>query len=177
VKEISTKSRKLEREFMSEADRKYMNIEQSGIDSTAGRVEDITGEPPTNEAVDRNKAAKMASLLERLEFPATKEKIRIHLNARPSGMGNRINDLVKAIENSLDNNREYHNAYDVEIATGLVTKGDESERSYAKSDAPNKTNPKRGEQSERQNSYTNREIITPASTNDVSPNTPRGEDI
>ncbi len=86
----------------------------------------------------------MVNLLEGLEFPVTKEKIMIHLNARWSGNDNRINDLVKAIENSLDNNREFHSAYDVEVAVGLVTKRDESERSRAKGDAPNRANPERG---------------------------------
>ncbi|MDQ3847340.1 MAG: hypothetical protein M3261_00110 [Thermoproteota archaeon] len=162
---------------MSGADRNSMNIEQSGIDSAAERVGEITGEPPTNKAVDRNKAAKMANLLEDLEFPATKEKIMVHLNARSSDMGNRVNQLVKAIENILNNNRGYHNAYDVEVAAALVTKRDESETSHAMSDAPNRASPERGEQSERQDSYINREIISPASTKDVSPNTPRGKDI
>ncbi|MDQ3837010.1 MAG: hypothetical protein M3270_08765 [Thermoproteota archaeon] len=144
---------------MTGADRNYMDIEQSGIDSTTERIGDTTGEPPTNEAMDRNKAAKMANLLEGLEFPATKEKIRIHPNARSSGMGNRIDDIVKVIENSLDINREYHNAYNVEVAAGLVAKKDEGERSYVKSDAPNRANPKRWEQSERPNSYTNRSLL------------------
>ena len=39
------------------------------------RVGDITGKPPTNIATDKDKAAKMASLLEGLYFPATKEEI------------------------------------------------------------------------------------------------------
>jgi hypothetical protein len=162
---------------MSGADRNCMDIEQSGIDSAAERVGEIALEPPTNEAVDHNKAAKMANLLEGLEFPATKEKIMIHLNARSFDIGDRINQLVKAIENILDNHREYRNAYDVEVAAGHVIKRAESERSHAKDDALNRVNPERGEQSERQDSYINLEIISPASTKDVSPNTPMGEDI
>lgn len=162
---------------MSRADRNYTDIEQSGIDSKAGRVGDITGKPPTNEAMDRSKAIKMTNLLEGLEFPATKEKIRNHINARSPSMGNRINDVVEAIENNLEDDREYDSAYNVEVAAGLVTKRDESERSYAKSSEPNRANPEGRGQSERQNPYTNRERISGASSKDVSPNTPKGEDI
>ena len=132
---------------MSTADRNYTDLEQSGIDSKAERVGDITGKPPTNEAMDRNKASKLANLLEGLGFPATKEKIRNHLNARSPSMANRINDVVEAIENNLD---------DVEVAAGLVKKRDESER---------------------QDPYGRRERISGASSKDVSPNTPKGEDV
>src|SRR3712207_6294956 len=113
---------------MSRDDRNYTDVEQSGIDSKAERVGDITGEPPTNEAMDRNKAIKMAKLLEGLEFPATKEKIRNHINARSPSMDNRITDVVEAIENNLENDREYDSAYNVEVAAGLVTKRDEKEK-------------------------------------------------
>lgn len=57
-------------------DRNYTDPNNSGID-TIIRVGDITGEPPTNEAIDRNKAAKMANLLEDLKFPATRRISRI----------------------------------------------------------------------------------------------------
>ena len=43
-------------------DRNYTDPSNSGIDAMS-RVGDITGEPPTNRAVDRDKAAKMANLL------------------------------------------------------------------------------------------------------------------
>ena len=59
---------------MSTADRNYTDVEQSGIDSKAERVGDITGEPPTNEAMDRNKASKLANLLEALNFRRQKRK-------------------------------------------------------------------------------------------------------
>ena len=162
---------------MSTADRNYTDVEQSGIDSKAERVGDITGEPPTNEAMDRNKASKLANLLEGLEFPATKEKIRNHLNARSPSMANRINDVVEAIENNLDEGREYSSAYDVEIATGLVKKRDESERPYARDSALNRANRERVGESERQDPYSGRERISGASSKDVSPNTPKGEDV
>src|SRR5215216_3894971 len=135
---------------MSTADRNYADVEQSGIDSKAKRVGDITGEPPTKEAMDRNKASKLANLLEGLEFPATKEEIRNHLNARSPSMANRINDVVEAIENNLDYDRD----------SGL-----------------NRANRERVGESERQDPYISRERITGASSKDVSPNTPKGEDV
>jgi hypothetical protein len=146
---------------MSTADRNYTDVEQSGIDSKAERVGDITGESPTNEA--------MANLLEGLEFPATKEEIRNHLNARSPSLANRINDVVEAIENNLDEGREYGSAYDVEVAAGLVKKRAESERPYARDSGLNRANRERVGESERQDPY--------ASSKDVSPNTPKGEDV
>jgi hypothetical protein len=140
---------------MSAADRNYTDVGQSGIDAKAERVGDITGEPPTNEAMDRDKASKLANLLEGLKFPATKGEIRNHLNARSPSMGNRINDVLEAIENKLDDRREYVSAYDVEVAADLVKKAE----------------------SERQDSYSGRERISGASSRDVSPNTPKGEDV
>src|SRR5918999_3145520 len=98
---------------MSTADRNYTDVEQSGIDSKAERAGDITGEPPSNEDRYHDNASKLANLLEGLEFPATKEEIRNHLNTRSPSMGNRINDVVEAIENNLDEGREYSSAYDV----------------------------------------------------------------
>ena len=162
---------------MSTADRNYTDVEQSGIDSKAERVGDITGEPPTNEAMDRNKASKLANLLEGLEFPATKEKIRNQLNTRSPSMGNRINDVVEAIENNLEDGREYGSAYDVEVAAGLVKKRADSERPSAMDSGLNGANRERVGESERQDSYSSHERISDASSRDVSPNTPRGEDI
>ena len=161
---------------MSTADRNYTNTEQSGIDSKAERVGDITGEPPTNEAMDRNKASKLANLLEGLEFPATKEKIRNYLNSRSPSMGNRINDVVEAIENNLDDSREYGSTYDVEVAAGLVKKA-ESEKPYARDSGLNGANLEKVRESERQDPYSGRERISGASSRDVSPNTPKGEDV
>jgi hypothetical protein len=140
---------------MSTADRNYTDVGQSDIDSKAERIGDITGEPPTNEAMDRDKASKLANLLEGLKFPATKEEIKNHLNARSPSMGNRINDVFEAIENNLDDRREYVNAYDVEVAAGLVKEAE----------------------SKRQDTYSGRERILDASSREVSPNTPKGEDI
>jgi hypothetical protein len=147
---------------MSSTDRDHTNVEESGIDSKTKRVGDIIGEPPTNEATDHNKAAKIANLLEGLEFPATKEKIRNQLNARSPNKGNRINDVVEAIENNLDEGREYHSAYEVEVAAGLVVKREEDEKHYARDSVLNRANHER---------------ISSASSKDVSPNTPKGENV
>ena len=162
---------------MSRADRNYTDVEQSGIDSKAERVGDITGEPPANEAMDRNKASKLANLLEGLEFPATKEKIRNHLNTRSSNIGNRIDDVVEAIENNLEEGKEYSSSYNVEIAAGLVKKKTESERPYSRDIGLNRANRERVGESERQDPYGIRETISSASPKDVSPNTPKGEDV
>jgi hypothetical protein len=163
---------------MSTADRNYTDVEQSGIDSKAERAGDITGEPPTNEDRDHDKASKLANLLEGLEFPATKEEIRNHLNTRSPSMGNRINDVVEAIENNLDDDREYGSTYDVEVAAGLVKKISENEKPYARDSGLNKANRERVGESERQDPYnSSRERIESASSRDVSPNTPTGEDI
>ncbi len=92
-------------------------------------------------------------------------------------MGNRINDVVEAIENNLDDDREYSSVYDVEVAAGLVKKRDESERPYARDSGLNRANGERVGESERQDSYSSHERISDASSREVSPNTPRGEDI
>jgi hypothetical protein len=161
---------------MSAADRNYTDAGQSGINAKAERVGDITGEPPTNEAMDREKASKTANLLEGLEFPATKQEIRKHVNVRSPSMGNRINDVLEAIENNLDEDREYVSAYDVEVAAGLVKKA-EPERPYARDGGLNRANQGRVGESERQDPYSGRERISGASSKDVSPNTPKGEDV
>jgi hypothetical protein len=163
---------------MSSTERNYTNAKQPVFDSKTERVGDITGEPPTNEAVDHNKAAKMANLLEGLEFPATKEKIRNHLNAKSPSKRNRINnDVVEAIENNLDENREYASAYDVEIAAGLVVKREEGEKSHSKDSELNRDNIERTGEDERQDPHSIRERISSASSKDVSPNTPKGESV
>ena len=80
------------------SDRNYTDNRQSGVDATVERVGDIKGEPPINKAIDRNTASKMANLLEGLEFPATKENIKSHLNKKSPTMGNRINDVFEAVQ-------------------------------------------------------------------------------
>ena len=102
-------------------DRNYTDSSNSGID-TISRAGDLTGEPPTNKAVDRDKAAKMANLLEDLKFPATKEDIKNHLNRKSPAMGNRINDIFEAVWNNLRDDMTYASSYEVEKAAGLVEK-------------------------------------------------------
>ncbi|MFL6357406.1 MAG: DUF2795 domain-containing protein [Nitrososphaeraceae archaeon] len=104
------------------SDRNYTDTTQSGIDAKAERVGDLRGEPPTNQATNTETASKMANLLEGLQFPATKEDIRNHLNRKSPSMGNRINDVIEAIQNNLEDGVRYNNVYDVELASGLVQK-------------------------------------------------------
>ena len=104
------------------SDRNYTDSSQSGIDTRAERVGDLRGEPPTNEAINRESASKMANLLEGLQFPATKEDIMNHINRKSPAMGNRINDVFEAVQNNLQDGVKYNNVYDVELAAGLVEK-------------------------------------------------------
>ena len=104
------------------SDRNYTDNTQSGVDAKAERVGNITGEPATNEPVNRDKSAKMANLLEGLEFPATKEHIKNHINRKSPTMGNRNNDVLEAIQNNLEDGVKYNNVYDVELAARLVEK-------------------------------------------------------
>ncbi|MEW6604285.1 MAG: hypothetical protein AB1351_06300 [Thermoproteota archaeon] len=100
-------------------DRNYTDPDESGIDAM-NRVGDITGEPSVNQAVDRDKASKMANLLEDLKFPATKEDIKNHINRKSPAMGNRINDIFEAVWNNLKEDVAYENVFEVEKAAGLV---------------------------------------------------------
>ena len=103
-------------------DRNYTDSDTAGIDPKAERVGEMTGEPPTNKALDRNIASKLANLLEGLDFPASKEKILDHINRKSPSMGNRINDVFEAINNNLETDITYNNTYEVELAAGLVSK-------------------------------------------------------
>jgi hypothetical protein len=80
------------------------------------RKGDITGES----AADLKKAAKLATLLEGISFPTNKERIKDHLNRLSPSMGNRINDVLEAIQNNLDDNVEYNSTYEIEKSAGLV---------------------------------------------------------
>src|SRR5215212_8737104 len=103
-------------------DRNYTDNRQSGVDAPVERVGDIRGEPPVNETTDRDKASKMANLLEGLQFPATKEEIKDHINRKSPSMGNRVNDVFEAVHNRLEDGIRYENVYAVEQAAGLVEK-------------------------------------------------------
>ena len=104
------------------SDRNYTDIKQSGADSASERVGDTTGEPPANAAINRNTASKMANLLEGLQFPATKDDIKNHINRKSPTMGNRVNDVFEAVQNNLEDGVKYDNVYAVEVAAGLVEK-------------------------------------------------------
>lgn len=94
----------------------------SNNESSIYRVGDISGEPPTNEATNSHVASKLANLLEGLIFPATKEKIKDHVNRKSPTMGNRINDVFEAIQNNLEDGISYNSVYEIEQAAGLVKK-------------------------------------------------------
>ncbi|MCD6036329.1 MAG: hypothetical protein K0S67_213 [Nitrososphaeraceae archaeon] len=103
-------------------DRNYTDNRQSGVDAPVERVGDIRGEPPVNETTDRNKASKMANLLEGLQ--TTKEEIKDHINRKSPSMGNRINDVMEAVQNNLREDIQYNSVYDIETAAKLVKKND-----------------------------------------------------
>lgn len=105
-------------------DRNYTDSNESGVSSTLERAGDLTGEPPSNDATNTKTASKMANLLEGLQFPATKDDIKTHINRKSPAMGNRINDVFEAIQNNLEDGVKYNNAYDIEMAAGLVEKKD-----------------------------------------------------
>ena len=108
-------------------DKNYTDPSQSGAGAPAERVGDLTGAAPTNESTDRDKASKMANMLEGLQFPATKEEIKSHINIKSPAMGNRVNDVMEAVVNNLpEDGVRYNNAYDVEKAAGLVRKVSEA---------------------------------------------------
>jgi hypothetical protein len=104
------------------SDPNYTDSTQSGIEAKAERAGDLRGEPPTNEATSTETASKMANLLEGLQFPATKEDIKNHINRKSPAMGNRINDVFEAVQNNLEDGVSYINVYDIELAAGLVEK-------------------------------------------------------
>jgi len=90
--------------------------------NSAYRKGDVTGEPADNIATDLKKAAKLANLLNGISFPTNKEKIKDHLNKLSPSMGNRINDVLEAIQNNLDDNVEYDSTYEIEKAANLIEK-------------------------------------------------------
>ena len=67
----------------------------------------------------------MANLLEGLTFPANKEEIKDYLNRKSPTMGNRINDVLEAIQNNLEDGVRYNSVYEIEMASGLVKRKDD----------------------------------------------------
>lgn len=163
------------------SDPNYINPDQSSIGARTERVGDITGDPPTNKAVDKDKASRMANLLEGLQFPATKEEIKAHLNMKSPSMRNRINDVLEAVENNLDEERRYDSVHDVEIAAGLVVVARQGEEEpYVRDRALNRANHERVSESIRPDPYEpgkERASGGPASARNVSSNTPKGEQV
>jgi hypothetical protein len=99
--------------------------DRSSAGNPVERVGDLTGEPPTNESTNRDIASKMANLLEGLTFPANKEEIKDYLNRKSPTMGNRINDVLEAIQNNLEDGVRYNSVYEIEMASGLVKRKDD----------------------------------------------------
>ena len=92
--------------------------EKSG--GSVSRIGDIDKKSADNISTDIKKASKLANLLEGISFPTSKESIKDHLNRLSPSMGNRINDVLEAIQNNLDDNVEYNSTYEIEKAAGLV---------------------------------------------------------
>lgn len=90
-------------------------------ENNTSRIEDIDRKSVENSPTDLKKASKLANLLEGISFPANKEKIKDHLNRLSPSMGNRINDVLEAIQNNLDENVDYNTTYEIEKAARLVT--------------------------------------------------------
>jgi hypothetical protein len=99
--------------------------DRSSTGTPIERVGDLTGEPPTNESTNRDIASKMANLLEGLTFPANKEEIKDYLNRKSPTMGSRINDVLEAIQNNLEDGVRYNSVYEIEMASGLVKRKDD----------------------------------------------------
>jgi hypothetical protein len=97
-------------------------ISRSG--SSVQRVGDITGEPATNEAVDTDEASKIASLLQGITFPATKDQIKEYIadSKSISASSENVGNMLQTIENNLPEEREYNSVYEIENSLGLVVK-------------------------------------------------------
>jgi hypothetical protein len=110
-------------------DKNYTDPSQSiTANRPAERVGDITGQPATNEPTDRDRAAKLANLLEDLKFPATKEEIKNHINRRSPSVGNRSNDAFESVWNNLRDDIKYNSVYEIEKDAGLVKESQEGKQ-------------------------------------------------
>jgi hypothetical protein len=72
-----------------------------------------------NKPVDRNKASKLANMLEGLDFPADKPKILSFLNQKFSGEPK--SDIIQKLQDNLTDNKQFENVYEIEKQAGLVT--------------------------------------------------------
>ena len=106
-----------------EPDYDVNNSKESNADNTSvERVDEITGQLLSKEVIDITEASKIASVLQGLTFPATKEEIKKYI---VSGKAVTISyenarNISKAIENKLQDGIKYNSTYDVEKALGLV---------------------------------------------------------
>jgi hypothetical protein len=101
--------------------------EKSRLGSSVQRVGDITNEPATNEAVDTDEVSKIASLLQGITFPATKEQIKEYIgDSKSISVSNEnVRNMLQFIENNLPGEREYNTVYEIEKSLGLVIKKNE----------------------------------------------------
>ena len=112
------------------------------------RVGDIRGEAPTNLAVDSAKAAKMASLLEGLDFPATKKEILHFINRRLNHKkrDKDVGDIINRIQH-LDDKKRYDDTFEIGQVLGLVRHVYTGRKPYVRDRALNLANKQRlGEQ-------------------------------
>jgi hypothetical protein len=109
------------------------------------RVGDITGKAPTNIALDRDKAAKMADLLEGLHFPATKGEILHFINRRINHKkrDKDIDEVVKRIQQYLDSRKQYQDVFEIGQALGLVRHLHPADKPYVRDRAMNTANKER----------------------------------
>lgn len=71
-----------------------------------------------NTPTDRDKASKLANMLEGLDFPADKPKIMSYLNERQSAESD--NDIIQKLQSNLTDNKKFENVYEIEKQAGLV---------------------------------------------------------
>ena len=112
------------------------------------RIGDVRGEPPTNAAMEKEKAVKMASLLEGLGFPATKKEILHFINRRidHKEQDKDVDDIINRIQN-LDDKKQYDDTYEIGQETGLVRHVYADKKPYVRDKALNIANKERlGEQ-------------------------------
>ena len=86
--------------------------------SPSGEID--TRESPANEALNKEMAARMANLLEGLDFPITKEQIINHLQNRAGDTNQNMDDILKFVQSRLQNNLKYNNVYEIEKTMNLV---------------------------------------------------------
>jgi hypothetical protein len=73
---------------------------------TKSKGSNIIGKSPTNITTDKEIASRMANLLEGLEFPATKAKIKDHINKKKRKFKVMKNDriIIETVSQAIQNN-------------------------------------------------------------------------